>query len=216
MELAVGDRYRLSQLREPGFIIDGGANTGLFSLAAAARWPSVPITAFEPVPSNFETIKSHLEVNQSDRLVRVEQVALAGSDGNRSFFLRQANQGSLTADLPSSATVEVSCRGLTQYLPSDPDVLKLIKLDIEGGEVEVLDALFANGGISKTVIVMELHNTPVTRVWIEELATRIGYKIEFYENGPVSAHCQLTSPDLIQGTGRPQPGTGVTNAWIPR
>jgi hypothetical protein len=50
--------------------------------------------------------------------------------------------------------------------------------------------------MKKTIIVMELHNTPVTRPWINELARRIGYGLEFYEVGSVTAHCQLTSPDL--------------------
>jgi hypothetical protein len=43
---------------------------------------------------------------------------------------------------------------------------------------------------------MELHNTPVTRRWIEELARRIGFIPEFFEVGTLTAHCQLTSPDL--------------------
>jgi len=92
--------------------------------------------------------------------------------------------------------IDVSCHTLAQYLPSDPEKLKLIKLDIEGGEVEVLNALFKDGGLKRTIILMELHIPPATRSWIEELANRIGYNIEFYQFGPVTAHCQLTSPDL--------------------
>lgn len=65
----------------------------------------------------------------------------------------------------------MNCRALDQYLPSDSEKLKLIKLDIEGALVEVLDACFKNGGTKKTIVVMELHNTPVTRPWIEALHT---------------------------------------------
>jgi FkbM family methyltransferase len=196
LELAIGDCYRLSRMPQPDFIVDGGSNTGLFILAAAARWPKVPIVAFEPVPSNFEAINAHLAANHLESPPRIERVALAGRDGTKRFFVREANQGSLAGDLPAHETIEVSCRALAQYLPTDPTKLKIIKLDIEGGEVEVLDALFAGGGTTKTIVVMELHNTPVTRPWIEELARRIGFSIEFYEVGAVTAHCQLTSPDL--------------------
>jgi FkbM family methyltransferase len=196
LELAIADRYRLNQIPRPDFIIDGEANTGLFTLAAAIRWPGVPIVAFEPVPSNLEAIRSHLEANHVGNLVRIEPVALAGVDGSKRFFLRDANQGSFSDDLSADEAIDVSCRALAQYLPSDTEMLKLIKLDIEGAEVEVLDALFEIGGTKKTIIVMELHNTPVTRPWIEELAHRIGFTLEFLEIGSVTAHCQLTSSDL--------------------
>jgi FkbM family methyltransferase len=196
LELAIGDCYRLSQMPKPDFIVDGGSNTGLFILAATARWPNVPIVAFEPVPSNFEAITAHLAANHLERSLRIERVALAGGDGIKRFFVREANQGSLAGDLPAYETMEVNCHALAQYLPTDPGKVKIIKLDIEGGEVEVLDALFAAGPTAKTIVVMELHNTPVTRPWIEELARRIGFSIEFYELGGVTAHCQLTSPDL--------------------
>ena len=196
LELAVNDCYRLDQLPRPDFVIDGGANTGLFSLAAATRWPAAHIIAFEPVPSNLEAIESHLKANHVEALVRVEKAALAGTDGSKRFFVREANQGSFSDGLPGENSIDVDCRAIAQYLPSNKETLKLIKLDIEGAEVEALDALFKNGGTKKTIIVMELHNTPVTRPWIEELAHRIGFSVEFYEIGSVTALCQLTSPDV--------------------
>ncbi len=196
LELAVDDRYRLDQLPQPDFVIDGGANTGLFSVAVATRWPAAQIIAFEPVPSNLEAIESHLKANQVEALVRVERAALAAINGSKRFFLREANQGSFSDGLPAERSIEVDCRAIAQYLPSNQESLKLIKLDIEGAEVEVLDALFKNGGTKKTIVVMELHNTPVTKPWIEELVHRIGFKIEYYAIGSVVAHCQLTSPDL--------------------
>ena len=196
LELAVEDRYRLDQLPRPDFVIDGGANTGLFSLAAATKWPDAQIIAFEPVPSNIEAIESHLKANHVEALVRVEKAALAGTNGSKRFFLRQANQGSFSDGLPGDKSIDVACREIGQYLPSNQESLKLIKLDIEGAEVETLDALFKNGGTKRTIVVMELHNTPVSRPWIEALAHRIGFTVEFYEVGSMTAHCQLTSPDL--------------------
>ena len=197
LELAVGDNYRLQQLPQPDFVIDGGANIGLFALAAAARWPKAPIIAFEPVHENVEAIRAHLRANHFENQIKVEEAALAGSDGSKRFFIRKSGQaGFVASSLPILETVDVACCALARFLPQDPDLLKLIKMDIEGGEVEVLEALFANGGLKKTIIVMEIHFPPATRQWIEDLARRIGYIIEFYEFGPVTAHCQLASPDL--------------------
>src|ERR1017187_6919778 len=86
LELATDDRYRLDQLPPPDFVLDGGANTGLFSLAAASRWPGAEIVAFEPVPSNVEAIEAHLKANHVESLVNIEKAALAGSDGTKRFF----------------------------------------------------------------------------------------------------------------------------------
>ena len=197
LELAIDDRYRLVRIPQPDFIVDGGANTGLFSLAVATKWPAAKIIAFEPVPANVDAIEAHLKANHAESLVKVENAALAGMNGKKRFFLREANQGSFSAELPG-VSINVDCRALAQYLPANQESLKLIKLDIEGAEVEVLDALFENGGTKKTIVVMELHNTPLTKPWIEALARRIGFALEFYEIGSVTAHCQLTSPDLIE------------------
>jgi len=92
LELAVTDWYRLSRIPQPDFIVDGGANAGLFTLAAAVRWPNVPVVAFEPVPWNVEAIRYLLKENHVESSVQIEQAALAGSDGSKRFYLREPGE----------------------------------------------------------------------------------------------------------------------------
>jgi hypothetical protein len=57
LELGVDDCYCLGRLKEPEFVVDGGGNTGLFTLAACARWPKASIVVCEPVPANLKILK---------------------------------------------------------------------------------------------------------------------------------------------------------------
>jgi hypothetical protein len=46
LELAIGDCYRLSKLQRPDFIIDGGANRGLFFLGCCIEMAYGPCDCF--------------------------------------------------------------------------------------------------------------------------------------------------------------------------
>src|SRR5262249_41687749 len=63
LELAINDCYRLKDLSDQEFIVDGGGNTGLFTLAAQARWPRSEVTICEPVPGNLAILKENLSAN---------------------------------------------------------------------------------------------------------------------------------------------------------
>ena len=193
LELAAGDCYRLNTLSEPDLIIDGGANTGLFSLAATARWPGVPIEAFEPVPDNVAVVKSHLALNGLDGQVHVHAAALSGRDGAVDFFVRAANQGSFDPTLPWTSLIKVPQFSLRTFLEGRTFNRVLIKLDIEGAEVDVLGDLFAAGYSKDIVIVMELHDISRNRPFVESLAARHKLDLEFFELGTYTGHCQLSS-----------------------
>src|SRR5262249_32006718 len=103
MELAVGNLYRLEKLPKPDLVIDGGANTGLFTLAAAARWPEARIRVCEPVPHNLAIVDEHLRINSVQ--AEVLPVALGGAAGRATFYCRQANQGSFDPTEPYHSVI---------------------------------------------------------------------------------------------------------------
>lgn len=195
LELAVGDCYRLERLGNPDLIVDGGANIGMFSLAASARWPNVPIIACEPVPHNVAAIRRHVALNGLERQVQVREVALADREGTLDFYVREANQGSFDPRLPWQSTIRVPLLPLRKLIEGRPVRRLLVKLDIEGAEVDVLRAFFESDVTEEVSVVMELHETPRNRKLIEELAARHHLRLEFYELGTNTAHCQITSAD---------------------
>jgi len=150
-ELAGVDCYGLSDLvalKRPGdVVVDAGANIGVASLVMAARF-GCTVYALEPVVENVEMLRRNLAANAEDR-VQVIQAGLAGSD--RTDRLWQDPAQSVSAHFNEVATLErpaglrpieaefVSLRTLLARVGVN-DVL-LLKMDIEGGEYEVVQSL---------------------------------------------------------------------------
>lgn len=194
LELAMGDRYRLAQLPEPHLVIDGGANTGLFSLAAGARWPKARIVACEPFPENVWLISDHLKINGIFNSVETRDIALASATGTKTFYCRAANEGSFDPQVPYERTLKVRTARIVDLLKDREQEPVLIKLDIEGSEIEVLRDFFSHSNTQNSIVVLELHDTKINKPLIIDMATNAGFSIDFYEEGSSTAHCQLTAP----------------------
>ena len=128
-------------------ILDIGANVGAFSVWATRRWPGSTIRAFEPNPETFAILKR----NVAD-LAHVTPVnaAIFPTDKTReSYFARFAGdgEGGLTRYIGDTFREGI----VTPTFQVDvlrPEVLghaDIIKIDIEGGEAEVLAALDLSG-----------------------------------------------------------------------
>jgi FkbM family methyltransferase len=193
LELAVEDRYRMEQLPEPDLILDGGSNTGLFALSAAAWWPKVRILAFEPVPDNAAVVKEHVAMNGLNDVVIVRELALSDCEGSINFYERDANQGSFDSELPWLSMRTVERKSLRELLKEQTFSKVLIKLDIEGAEREVLDDLFAQNFEGEVVIVMELHDVARNLQFMKELAARNQLMMDVYQLDEHTGHCQMTS-----------------------
>ncbi|KAM3547045.1 hypothetical protein ARSEF1564_000086 [Beauveria bassiana] len=94
--------YDVAQLSDPRFIVDVGANIGLFSVYVKKKFPACKIVAFEPAPDTFAVLTKNLALhaavdNGSDSGVRTHRYALGATTG----------QGSLTffPHLPGNSTL---------------------------------------------------------------------------------------------------------------
>jgi FkbM family methyltransferase len=130
----------VKQLLSPGDVfVDGGANVGLFTLAAAARvGRSGKVIAFEPAREVRLRLTENVALN---RLVQVEIVpfALSAAPGEasfRSFDIAGAGLNHLSPVEGEGGHVEsVTLTTLdTAISPTDRRRLRLIKLDLEGAE----------------------------------------------------------------------------------
>lgn len=117
-------------------ILDVGANVGQFAVGAADIIPTSRIHCFEPSSATFKK----LQTKSTDRIV-VNQAGLGSSKG--SFILYEGQNRSVKAslirhdELQQGETVEVWT--LDDYcLERGIDVIHLLKIDVEGFELEVL------------------------------------------------------------------------------
>ncbi len=129
-------------------IIDGGANVGQFSRAAAENFPGSWIIAFEPLPDVAEEFREKLS-DQSHR-VRMIQTALGRKEGVVSFHRNSFSLSSSVLPLSenhrrafpfasdvSKVTVPISTldKALKKENLEGPI---LLKLDLQGFELEAL------------------------------------------------------------------------------
>ena len=160
-EIFLHERYRFDAGEETApRILDGGANLGLASLYFQRLYPDSRITAFEPDPVLAEACAANLE--RAGAEVELRRTALGAEDGKRRFVTEGADAGHLEAgEIPGTEaadrqaeTLTVPCERLAPWLDQPVD---LLKLDIEGAELEVLRACAGRLGQVRRVFV-ELHS----------------------------------------------------------
>ena len=121
-------------------IVDAGANIGAFTTFAARRAPLAKIVAVEPFPSTRAKLERTVARNGLDSRVVVRDWALARFDSSRAMDDADAPSQS-RGMLPPGAErgVLVSALSLATLLEREGlrDV-DLLKMDIEGGEHEVI------------------------------------------------------------------------------
>ncbi len=122
-------------LRQGGTLIDVGAHSGLYPLLLACILPRG--VCFEPTPESFELMARNLRLNALDGF-RPVRAAVAAKDGVAGFRIT-ARFGSANR-LDSSSTYCVEVVSLDSYVAANPLVehLGLLKIDVEGGELDVL------------------------------------------------------------------------------
>lgn len=122
--------------------VDVGANWGYFSLAAA-HWVGATgrVLAFEPEPRLFALLTANLAVNRLD-FVRAYQTAAAAGCGRLGFTAFHAdggNWGESRSVRAGPADFECDTVALDAALDAaGVGPVQLIKIDVEGGEVDAL------------------------------------------------------------------------------
>ena len=190
------DEYRLNDLPPGalGTVIDVGAHIGLFAVRVAPL--AKRVLSFEPVVANFEALKQNVA-----HYAHVTPVckAVAGTRGSATIFV-SANPSAHSmhpaeADRRTGATSVETLSLADVFAEHAVDRCDLLKLDCEGAEYEILDALPDDHWPRIRRIAMEFH--PVEggpAGWTgPALATRLesrGFRVELlpHPNHPAKGH----------------------------
>lgn len=142
------DQYNLSEINfHPGdVVIDIGAHVGVFSCYVAKRFPLVRVLAFEPVPENFASLQDNVRANGLSNVVALNQ-AVTGDGRDVEIMvdlLRNSGGGSAQqrpVRLATHSYYTVPSTTLDRILEEHvPDACRLLKIDCEGSEHEILHA----------------------------------------------------------------------------
>jgi FkbM family methyltransferase len=190
-ELAAKGIYPIDTGFAPDLIIDGGGNTGVFTLLASATFPTARVVVCEPVPRNLLQIDKHLRMNRVN--ANVMPVCIGGSRRSIPFYIREANQGSFDSGIPYSSQIDVDVVTLAS-LVRDRDAKRiLVKLDIEGMEVEALES-FVPGETRAVFVVGEVHNARANVGPLQRLFERNGWTVQFEGVGEMTGNFTAWSP----------------------
>jgi FkbM family methyltransferase len=155
----------------PGAVLDVGANTGLYSLlAAAAAPPGAEVHAFEPLAHIREALLANIAENPGlAPRIRVHGVALSSSAGTATFYETVNNRGLLTTSSSLEASHaqmiggechrrEISTVRLDDWAEGNLGRLriKLMKVDVEAHEPAVLAGGMRTIAAHRPMIVLEV------------------------------------------------------------
>jgi FkbM family methyltransferase len=139
-----------SRLAPGDVCIDIGAHIGYFTLLASKLvGPEGHVYAFEPSPANYDILRGNLERNATKNVTAL-QVA-AGESTGRALFHEgpgtNTGRATLRSILPNRSPIEgpgvtVEVRPVASCVPErDHARIRVIKIDVEGYELEVLRSL---------------------------------------------------------------------------
>jgi FkbM family methyltransferase len=198
-ELGINDVYGVDCGFNPDVVIDGGGNIGLFTLRVAAGLEatgdaSVRFVICEPVPQNLDQIREHLTLNGVH--AEIMPVCLGGTPRTIPFYCREANQGSFESVKPYARVIEIPVVTLQNAIGSSAAKRLLIKLDIEGMEVEALSA-FIPSEQRAVYLVGELHDVSRNAPLMEELFRSHGWTLRLDEGPHDTCSFRGCSPSAL-------------------
>jgi FkbM family methyltransferase len=183
---------RLPQLVRPGFVVwDVGAHTGFFTLLLARLVGEAGrVVAFEPDDASLEALNAAVARNGATN-VQVRPVAVWSTVGTVGFERRADSEAGAHGAVLEGGAVTVTATTLDAEASAgvSPD---LVKIDVEGGEEQVLIGARRLLAEQRPVVVCEVH---VARRGREELLPRVerlfldaGYTVEELDPGRRPVH----------------------------
>ena len=150
--------FVLHFLRPGDLFVDIGANIGSYTILASAT--GARVISFEPVPASFEALLDNIHLNRLESQVDARNQAVGRNTGKLEMIIDQdtTNQALRNGDRYSGKTLRVPVVTLDEALLGKTP--KLIKIDVEGFETEVLAgaaATFASPSLH--AVIMELNGS---------------------------------------------------------
>lgn len=157
-------------------VVDLGANVGYSILYFLHEYRICRIIAFEPHPARAAQIDRNLDLDGSHH--RVELYVKAAGAKNQLMRLTDAKSSSSLTDRIAANTVPVEVMDVFPILSGKR--IDLLKMDIEGGEYEILgDERFPVLDIG--AVVMEWHSRghgTEDKCWCEERLRSLGFVVD--------------------------------------
>jgi FkbM family methyltransferase len=177
-------------IRQGDVFYDVGANAGFFTvLAARLVGREGKVVAFEPHPVNAKSITDQIQVNGFNNIVLINK-AVSSEPGIVTFCAgKNLSMGYVGAPLPGEAVREVEATTLDEVL-QDNLPPTIVKVDIEGGGVELVKGARTVAEKHRPIWILEVHNQEEETAF-KNLLLPLGYRFESLSSEPITADQSL-------------------------
>jgi len=157
----------------PGsLVLDVGANIGAYALPWAACHPDVTLHCFEPHPLVRARLTRNVALNRLADRVKVHAEALSDRDGEATLYAVRGdedNQGLSTlnsgiVDPGRADPITVPLRQIDDVFGVEEGKISLVKIDVQGHELEVLRGGTATLARHRPVLIFEHEDGLVARI----------------------------------------------------
>ena len=177
--MAFANVWLVEEYRKPGFeirnndtMIDIGAHIGLFALYASQFCRSGKIFCFEPIKENFDMLTTNIELNQITNITAIN-TAVSADNGIVTIYLNEDQSGH-SMHTVGSKKVETKSVSLQSVFDSNSiEHCDFLKLDCEGEEYSIMDALPDSHYSKIKKICMEYHLADIKRKSLDQLIDRL-------------------------------------------
>jgi FkbM family methyltransferase len=177
-----GIQRAISAMVRPGDVVyDVGAHLGSLALGAARLvGESGRVVAFDGDPENIQRLRENSQRNHLSECVQVVHAAVWSRQSASEISFRrgkeQLSQGGVESDgyrpvLGNGEMISVPVTTLDDFLTGGGPVPRLIKIDVEGGEYEVLRGGASLFAVQRPLVIVEVHHQEAADkigAWLEE------------------------------------------------
>lgn len=136
------------ELKRGGRVLDIGANIGYYALMEAMYvGTGGKVFAVEPDQRNLELLRENIALNGMDHIISVYDIAISNENGMRDFGIHaksnlnvMLSENTDTRKVEHLSVIKIRTADIYEFLQVIGHV-NLIRMDIEGHEVEVLEGI---------------------------------------------------------------------------
>ncbi|SHL06286.1 FkbM family methyltransferase [Rhodothermus profundi] len=187
---------------------DIGANVGFFSvLAAKLVGPTGKVYAFEPFLQNIEAIRKNAALNSFEEIIEIWHGAVSNRSGSGKLVLCESSDRFRLEDTAVNApSITVPLYTIDELVLKGrlrpPD---LVKIDVEGHELQVLQGMEETIRRYRPVILCEVHWwVGENEALLKELVLPLGYRIAQIDDKTMLGHLKnyhlLMIPGSVSGS----------------
>jgi FkbM family methyltransferase len=174
---------------KPGMVAyDVGANIGYVSLLLAKRvGENGQVLSFEPLPANQDRLQKNVALNPNMN-VRLISKAVSEKEGETTFLVHASGgmgklQGFAGQKADYENKIQVETVSLDGFVYKEKNAVpNIIKIDIEGGEVQALKGMPRLFKEAKPILLIELHGHEAAEDTLAILH-KAGYNLYFMRSG---------------------------------